>query len=91
MMRTPRAENDAQTSEPPQDRRLSRIAEASLLGVGEGDMSRMDRDEQRRRLRARGAFLEDLSASLALRERVFPTRARKVRARQRHMLAYLSR
>lgn len=66
-----------------------------LSAINTGDMCRMDRDEprdeQRRRLRARRAFLEDLSASRALRERVFPTRARKVRARQRYMLTYFSR
>ena len=69
----------------------TRTPDARLLDINAGDMCRMDRDEQRRRLRARRAFLEDLSATRALRERVFPTRARKVRARQRYMLTYLSR
>ena len=62
-----------------------------LSVVSEGDGCLMDRDEQRRRLRARRAFLQDLAASRALRARVFPARARRARARERYMLTYFLR
>jgi len=52
----------------------------------------MDQDDQRLRLRARQAFLEERAAARALRARVFPRRVRKLRARQQRYLAtYYSR
>ena len=47
----------------------------------------MDRQAMQSRLRARQAFLEEVAAGRALRERVFPRRVRKVRARQQRYLA----
>ena len=51
----------------------------------------MNPNEQRLRLRARRVFLDDLSAGRALRDRVYPRRVHRLRARQRFLLATYSR
>ncbi len=53
----------------------------------EGNTVDMDQDGQRARLRARRIFLQERSAALALRARVFPKRFRRAEARKNYYLS----
>jgi hypothetical protein len=69
----------------------SRLAIERFEVPGLGHEYGMRPDQQRVRLRERRVFLEDLSAGRALRERVYPRRGHRSRARQHFLLTTYTR